>query len=247
VHASRGNAKVIAAEGEYQMAQRLADASAIVAKEPISRQLRFLQTLVEIASQNNSTNHLPGADRHPGAVPVGDGGPHGADGTRLADLQCDGIHVRLDPRASLRLPHRHTEVTERRLHTKVIATLVRTVGAQVRSEPIIEACDRRDGSLTAPARDQEEGRRTSPTMNATEPANRNGGSLASGARWSKPARVSAIRHPDVMEYLGEAEVVEVNRRVEHCGVPGLQMACDDACLDGRCTGEQGGRTTPLPH
>jgi regulator of protease activity HflC (stomatin/prohibitin superfamily) len=52
-------AKVIAAEGEYQAAQRLADASAIMAKEPIALQLRFLQTLVEIASENNSTTIFP--------------------------------------------------------------------------------------------------------------------------------------------------------------------------------------------
>src|SRR2546426_11594411 len=42
--------------------------------------------------------------------------------------------------------------------------------------------------------------------------------------------VSAIRHPDVVEYLRQAGVVEGNRRVEHCEVPGLQMVCDDACL-----------------
>ena len=42
--------------------------------------------------------------------------------------------------------------------------------------------------------------------------------------------LSATRHPDVVEYLRQAGVVEVNRRVEHCGVPGLQMVCDDACL-----------------
>src|SRR5213593_3014477 len=52
-------AKVIAAEGEYQAAQRLAEASAIMAKEPIALQLRYLQTLVEIASENNSTTIFP--------------------------------------------------------------------------------------------------------------------------------------------------------------------------------------------
>src|SRR5439155_1270028 len=52
-------AKVIAAEGEYQAAQRLADAAAIMAKEPIALQLRFLQTLVEVASENNSTTVFP--------------------------------------------------------------------------------------------------------------------------------------------------------------------------------------------
>ncbi len=52
-------AKVIAAEGEFQAAQRLAEASAIMAKEPIALQLRYLQTLVEIASENNSTTIFP--------------------------------------------------------------------------------------------------------------------------------------------------------------------------------------------
>jgi regulator of protease activity HflC (stomatin/prohibitin superfamily) len=52
-------AKVIAAEGEYQAAQRLAEAAAIMAKEPIALQLRFLQTLVEVASENNSTTIFP--------------------------------------------------------------------------------------------------------------------------------------------------------------------------------------------
>jgi regulator of protease activity HflC (stomatin/prohibitin superfamily) len=52
-------AKVIAAEGEYQAAQRLSEAASIMAREPISVQLRFLQTLVEIASENNSTTIFP--------------------------------------------------------------------------------------------------------------------------------------------------------------------------------------------
>ena len=82
---------------------------------------------------------------------------------RLADLQGDGIPCSADRRASRRRRLRHADVTERRLHTKVIEMLVRTARAQGRSEPrelvIIEARDRRDGSLTALARDQEEGRR----------------------------------------------------------------------------------------
>ncbi len=52
-------AKVIAAEGEFQAAQRLAEASAIMAREPMSLQLRFLQTLAEIATENNSTTIFP--------------------------------------------------------------------------------------------------------------------------------------------------------------------------------------------
>jgi regulator of protease activity HflC (stomatin/prohibitin superfamily) len=52
-------AKVIAAEGEFQASQRLADAAAIMQKEPITLQLRYLQTLAEIATENNSTTIFP--------------------------------------------------------------------------------------------------------------------------------------------------------------------------------------------
>jgi len=52
-------AKVINAEGEFQAAQKLADASAIIAQHPMALQLRFLQTLTEMASENNSTTLFP--------------------------------------------------------------------------------------------------------------------------------------------------------------------------------------------
>jgi regulator of protease activity HflC (stomatin/prohibitin superfamily) len=52
-------AKVINAEGEFQAAQRLAEASVILAKHPTALRLRFLQTLGEIASENNSTTIFP--------------------------------------------------------------------------------------------------------------------------------------------------------------------------------------------
>jgi regulator of protease activity HflC (stomatin/prohibitin superfamily) len=52
-------AKVINAEGEFQAAQRLAEASAILAEHPTAVRLRFLQTLGEIASENNSTTIFP--------------------------------------------------------------------------------------------------------------------------------------------------------------------------------------------
>jgi len=52
-------AKVIAAEGEFQAAERLAEAAAIMAREPIAIQLRYLQTLAEIATENNSTTIFP--------------------------------------------------------------------------------------------------------------------------------------------------------------------------------------------
>jgi len=52
-------AKVIAAEGEFQAAQLLAEAAEIMNKSPVTLQLRYLQTLKEIASENNSTTVFP--------------------------------------------------------------------------------------------------------------------------------------------------------------------------------------------
>ncbi len=52
-------AKVIHAEGEFQAAQRLADAAAIIEHHPFAMQLRYLQTLSEIATENNSTTIFP--------------------------------------------------------------------------------------------------------------------------------------------------------------------------------------------
>ena len=52
-------AKVINAEGEYQAAQKLTDAAAIIATQPSALQLRYLQTLREIASENATTTIFP--------------------------------------------------------------------------------------------------------------------------------------------------------------------------------------------
>lgn len=52
-------AKVIAAEGEFQAAEKLADAARVLSTEPASLQLRYLQTLVEIAAEQNSTTLFP--------------------------------------------------------------------------------------------------------------------------------------------------------------------------------------------
>lgn len=52
-------AKVIHAEGEFQAAQRLADAAAVISPNPAALQLRYLQTLVEIAAEKNSTTIFP--------------------------------------------------------------------------------------------------------------------------------------------------------------------------------------------
>lgn len=51
--------KVIAAEGEFQASQRLADAAEILANQPSALTLRYLQTLREIATENNSTTIFP--------------------------------------------------------------------------------------------------------------------------------------------------------------------------------------------
>jgi regulator of protease activity HflC (stomatin/prohibitin superfamily) len=52
-------AKIIHAEGEFQASEKLAQAGAIIAREPTTLQLRYLQTLVEIASERNSTIIFP--------------------------------------------------------------------------------------------------------------------------------------------------------------------------------------------
>jgi regulator of protease activity HflC (stomatin/prohibitin superfamily) len=52
-------AKVITAEGEFQAAGRMAEAAGIIARHPEALQLRYLQTLVEIAAENNSTTLFP--------------------------------------------------------------------------------------------------------------------------------------------------------------------------------------------
>jgi regulator of protease activity HflC (stomatin/prohibitin superfamily) len=52
-------AKVITAEGEFQAAQKIADAAEVISKQPAALQLRFLGTLVEVAAENNSTVVFP--------------------------------------------------------------------------------------------------------------------------------------------------------------------------------------------
>jgi regulator of protease activity HflC (stomatin/prohibitin superfamily) len=52
-------AKVIHAEGEFEASQRLADAADVISRNPVALQLRYLQTLVEIAAEKNSTTIFP--------------------------------------------------------------------------------------------------------------------------------------------------------------------------------------------
>jgi regulator of protease activity HflC (stomatin/prohibitin superfamily) len=52
-------AKVINAEGELQASEKLSQAAAVIATQPLAMQLRYLQTLAEIATENNSTTIFP--------------------------------------------------------------------------------------------------------------------------------------------------------------------------------------------
>jgi len=52
-------AKVIHADGEFQASQKLADAAAVIAKQPTAMHLRFLQSLVQVGAENNHTVVLP--------------------------------------------------------------------------------------------------------------------------------------------------------------------------------------------
>jgi regulator of protease activity HflC (stomatin/prohibitin superfamily) len=52
-------AKVIHAEGEFQASQKLSEAASVIEKHPTALQLRYLQALVEVASENNSTTLFP--------------------------------------------------------------------------------------------------------------------------------------------------------------------------------------------
>jgi regulator of protease activity HflC (stomatin/prohibitin superfamily) len=52
-------AKVVNAEGEFEAAEKMVQAAAMIAKEPIALQLRYLQTMSEIASEHNTTTFLP--------------------------------------------------------------------------------------------------------------------------------------------------------------------------------------------
>ena len=52
-------AKVVNAEGEFQAAEKMVQAAGMIAKEPIASQLRYLQTMREMASEHNTTTFLP--------------------------------------------------------------------------------------------------------------------------------------------------------------------------------------------
>lgn len=52
-------AKIVNAEGEFQAAEKMVQAAAMISQEPIALQLRYLQTMREIASEHNTTTFLP--------------------------------------------------------------------------------------------------------------------------------------------------------------------------------------------
>jgi regulator of protease activity HflC (stomatin/prohibitin superfamily) len=52
-------AKIVNAEGEFQAAEKMVQAAAMISREPIALQLRFLQTMREISSELNTTTFLP--------------------------------------------------------------------------------------------------------------------------------------------------------------------------------------------
>src|SRR4051812_5928925 len=52
-------AKIVNAEGEFQAAEKMVQAAAMISKEPIALQLRYLQTMREIASEHSTTTFLP--------------------------------------------------------------------------------------------------------------------------------------------------------------------------------------------
>jgi regulator of protease activity HflC (stomatin/prohibitin superfamily) len=52
-------AKIVNAEGEFQAAEKMVQAAAMIATQPIALQLRFLQTMREISSEHNTTTFLP--------------------------------------------------------------------------------------------------------------------------------------------------------------------------------------------
>jgi regulator of protease activity HflC (stomatin/prohibitin superfamily) len=52
-------AKIINADGEFQASEKLAEAAAVLAREPITITLRYLQTLAEIGTEKNTTVVFP--------------------------------------------------------------------------------------------------------------------------------------------------------------------------------------------
>lgn len=74
-------AKIIHASGEFDASRMLADAARIIGSEPATIQLRYLQTLTEIASEHNSTIIFPVPIELLSLIPSAFGGPRGGSGS----------------------------------------------------------------------------------------------------------------------------------------------------------------------
>lgn len=102
-------AKVISAQGELQASETLAQAARMLSSQPASLQLRYLQTVKEIAAENNSTTLFPipielfrpflklADDSIAGTTPAGAGLPPVTAPSMLAQNLAEGLpHVRID-------------------------------------------------------------------------------------------------------------------------------------------------------
>jgi regulator of protease activity HflC (stomatin/prohibitin superfamily) len=90
-------ARVITADGEFQAAQKLSDASAIMAETPGALQLRLLQTVVEVAAEKNSTLVMPFPVELLRFVERATGGPARAPATRSSTESTEDIPRHRDP------------------------------------------------------------------------------------------------------------------------------------------------------
>ena len=86
--------KVIAAEGEYQASKKLALAANVIEKHPVAIQLRFMQTAVEIAAENNSTTVFPIPMELFGAIAKGSSGSLTAEEIKALEAGEDGLDLR---------------------------------------------------------------------------------------------------------------------------------------------------------
>jgi hypothetical protein len=87
-------AKIIHAAGEFEASKMLAAAADVMAKEPVTLQLRYLQTLTETAVEKNSTIHLPVAGRYDQGLSRSPGNePHGQwySAERRVSVGCAGL------------------------------------------------------------------------------------------------------------------------------------------------------------
>jgi regulator of protease activity HflC (stomatin/prohibitin superfamily) len=89
-------AKIIHASGEFEASKMLTDAAGVIATEPASIQLRYLQTLTEIAAERNSTIIFPVPIELLSLIPSLAGGMNGS-GRRDGRDGRDGREVRIEP------------------------------------------------------------------------------------------------------------------------------------------------------